>query len=79
MSGETVKSWLWSVAAKRVAWGISKGIVSILVSVKAESFLKLHGVQIDVSVLQVSLPASVFGFLEGVHDWLRLKYDSKWL
>lgn len=76
---QNVENWLFSVAAKKVAWAISKAIISILVSVKVEGVLKQHGISIDIPAITVSLPATIFGIMEGAHDWLRVKTGKNWL
>ncbi len=64
------ENWLLSVALKKIAYMISKGIIALLVSAKIDAILKAHG---------VSLPISILAGLEAAHDYLRLKTRLRWL
>lgn len=74
---QTAEEWLFKVAAKKVVYAIVKSLIAMYVASKTESFLTSQGVHIDLPALQISLPALLYGFLEGIHDWAKLKFGTK--
>ena len=76
---QTAEEWLFKVAAKKVIYALVKSAVALFVSSKAEGFLISQGVHVDLPALQISLPTLLYGFLEGFHDWARLKFGTKFL
>ncbi len=76
---QTVETWLWTVAARKVALAVAKAIISIIVSAKVQDVLKQHGITVDIPTITLALPVSFFGLAEAGHDYLKLKTGWRWL
>lgn len=75
----TVENWLWSVALKKVAYAVAKLLITLLTSIKVEGMLKQHGINVDIPAITIALPATLYGGLEAIHDYLKLKTGISWL
>lgn len=70
------EEWLVSIAIKKIAYGLVKGLVGFLAGVKVSSELLKFGITIDPTTLTASGTALVVGILAGVHDWLKVKFPN---
>ncbi len=72
-------TYLWSVAAKKVAYMVAKFLVGLLGSVVVSKFLVDHGVVIDEEVLVASMTGTIMAGLEWAHDYGKVKLGIAWL
>lgn len=76
---DNVGEWLFRVAFKRVAAALVSLVIGFLASEKAVPLLQQWGVSYDAAVLKESLTAFITAAGVGIHDWLRMKFNFKWL
>lgn len=73
-------SWKWSIATKRIAYGLAKLAASGLSYAKAQTLMQSLGVTIDPETFQNGIALFVMAALEGFHDWARVKWpEAKWI
>jgi hypothetical protein len=69
----------WGVATKKAAYMAGKGVVAILAYNKAQT-VAAHLSPDQVNALQTASGALAGALLEGLHDYLKLKYpNATWL
>jgi len=69
-----------SVAIKKAAQGLAKGIVTFVLSAKAVTLETKLGIHLDTTTFQAGAAAFILAGLEYVHDWAKLRFQTvKWL
>lgn len=84
----TPENYLFTVAAKKVAWALTKMAVAFISTpaivagfTKLSALLATYGItlQVNTATLSTALPPLIFGLLVLAHDWAKVKYGVAWL
>ena len=69
--------WLWTIAIKKaIARGV-QAVIAILAQAKVQAFLRGIGVEVNIDPTLAS--AAVYGALEFLRNWLKVKVGVKLL
>lgn len=78
-------SWIppgysWGVAIKKGSYMAGKVLISLLLSSKAGGYITSHTTPDQVSAVQMGVTVAAGAILEGIHDWLKMKFPTaSWL
>lgn len=70
------EGWIARVAAKRIVYGIAKGVAGILTYSKAQALQQQLGISVDPETFQAGIAALMLGGLSALHDYLRVKFPN---
>lgn len=74
------QEYKWSVAIKKASYTVGKLAVAVLSMGKAKAVFGDNLTPEQIAQIQASVGTVVAAGLEGLHDWLRLKFpNAAWL
>lgn len=70
----------WGVAIKKGAYMAGKVAISLLLGSKAGPYIQAHTNPDQLLQVQTGVSVAAGAILEGVHDWLKLRFpNASWL
>ncbi len=74
------QDYKWSVAIKKASYTVGKLAAAGLMMGKAKTLVGSHLTPDQVTEIQGAVGAAAAAFLEGIHDWARVKWpNATWL